>query len=305
MPTLVNLDGALVPPEEARVSIFDRGFLYGDSIYEVIRTYGGRPFELPRHLDRLEGSAARIALSLPWSRERITAELSRTLAAAGNPESQVRLVVTRGSGDLGLDPALAAHPMALLIVTALHGPPASAYRDGVKAQLVGMQRDRAVDPRAKTGNYLTNLLALKTAREAGAYEALLVDREGRVTEGTQSNLFVFRGGELQTPPIETGILEGITRAVVVEVARSLGIPFREVELFPDDVLSADEAMVTGSVRELVPVVRVAIDDREQPIGGGGVGPVVRRLHAAFRERAWRSVGLEAPPVTNRDEPGGP
>lgn len=304
MATLVNLDGALVPPEDARVSIFDRGFLYGDSVYEVIRTYGGRPFELPRHLDRLEGSAARIALPLPWSRERIAAELSRTLAAAGNPESQVRLVVTRGAGELGLDPALADHPLSLLIVTELHAPPASSYRDGVKAQLVGVRRGQAVDPRAKTGNYLANLLALKTARAHGSYEALMVDREGRVTEGTQSNVVAIRGGELQTPPIEAGILEGITRAVVLEVARSLGVAVREADLYPRDLIAADEVMVTGSVRELVPVVRIGIDGDEHPVGTGTVGPMVRRLHAAFRERAWRSVGLEPPPVTNTSWPAG-
>ncbi len=294
MATLVNLDGVLVPPEHAHVSIFDRGFLYGDSVYEVIRTYGGRPFELPRHLDRLEGSAARIALPLPWSRERLAAELARTLAASGNPESQVRVIVTRGAGELGLDPALAVRPLVILVVTELHPPPASAYRDGVKAQLVGVRRGQAIDPRAKTGNYLANLLALKTAREHGAYEALMIDREGRVTEGTQSNLFVVQDGVLKTPPVEAGILEGITRTVVLEVARGLGIEVRETPLVPDDVLSADEAMVTGSVRELVPVVRVGIDGDERVLGAGVVGPTVRRLSAAFRERAWRSVGLEPP-----------
>lgn len=294
MATLVNLDGVLVPPERAQVSIFDRGFLYGDSIYEVIRTYGGRPFELGRHLDRLKGSAARIALPLPWSRERLEAELTRTLAAAGNPESQIRLVITRGSGEMGLDPALAVEPRVILIVGELHGPPPSAYRDGVKAQLVDVRRGVAVDPRAKTGNYLANLLALKAARERGAYEALMVDREGRVAEGTQSNVFAVRAGKLHTPPLEVGILEGVTRAVVLEVARDLGLEVIEAPLFPADLLSADEAMVTGSVRELVPVVRVGVDDEEHPLGDGRVGPVVRRLMEAFRERAWRSVGLEPP-----------
>jgi branched-chain amino acid aminotransferase len=292
MATLVNLDGVLVPPEEARVSVFDRGFLYGDSVYEVIRTYGGRPFELSRHLDRLEGSAARIGLPLPWSRERLGAELTRTLAASGNAESQVRVVVTRGAGELGLDPALAVDPLVILIVRELHPPPTSAYRDGVKAQLVGVRR--AVDPRAKTGNYLSNLLALKTAREHGAYEALMVDPGGRITEGTSSNVFWVAGGALCTPPIEAGILEGITRAVVLEVARSLGIAVREEPLAPDALLAADEALVTGSVRELVPVVRVGLDSEEHTLGGGAPGPVVKRLAAAFRERAWRSVGL-APP----------
>lgn len=293
MATLVNLDGVLVSPEDARVSVFDRGFLYGDSVYEVIRTYGGRPFELGRHLERLEGSAARIALPLPWSRERFAAELSRTLAADGNAESQVRLIVTRGAGELGLDPALAARPLVLLISTPLHPPPPEAYRDGVKAQLVGVRRGE-VDPRAKTGNYLANLLALKAAREHGAYEALMVDGRGHVTEGTQSNVFVVKDGVLRTPPVEAGILEGVTRAMVLEVARAQGIPCEETPLLPDDLLAADEAMVTGSVRELVPVVRLGVDGDERPVGDGRVGPVVKRLAAAFRDRAWRSVGLEPP-----------
>src|SRR5512146_1255298 len=192
MSTVVNLDGVLVPPAEALVSVFDRGFLYGDSVYEVIRTYGGRPFELDAHLVRLHRSAARLALALPWSEERIRREIATTLAA-GDPEApdaaaapwnrgerSVRVIMTRGAGELGLDPALAVGPRAIVIVTPLRGPPAAAYRDGVPVRFVGIRHDapEAVDTTAKTGAHIGNVLAVAEARAAGAHEALLLDRDG-------------------------------------------------------------------------------------------------------------------------------
>lgn len=293
MATLVNLNGTLVPPTEAKVSVFDRGFLYGDSVYEVVRTYGGRPFAMDRHLDRLHASAARIGMELPWDDARIAAEVERTLAAAGNEESYVRIVATRGAGPIGLDPALAEDPQLLVIVQPIHLPPPEAYERGVKVQLVGVRRNlrEAIDPRAKTGNYLNNVLALREARAHGAYEAVMLDAEGRITEGSTSNLFVVQGGRLITPPTEVGILEGVTRGVIFEVARAEGIEVEERHLAPADLLGADEAMITSSVREILPVVRVGIDGEEHAIGDGAPGPVVRRITAAFRAWARRSVGL--------------
>src|SRR5512139_892268 len=228
-PSIVNIDGALRLPGEARVSVFDRGFLYGDSVYEVVRTYRGRPFELQAHLRRLSHSAGRIGLRLPWDARRTEAELLRTLQAARGEdppdpgaapwnagERYARIVMTRGAGEIGLDPALAVDPKAIVIVQPLRAPPLSAYREGVAVRVVGVEHvsPQAVDPTAKTGNYLSHVLALGEARA----------RDGFVTEGTTSNVFVVRGGAILTPPLGAGILEGVTRGIVIGLARELGMP---------------------------------------------------------------------------------
>ncbi len=303
MPTVVNLDGDLVPPAQAKVSIFDRGFLYGDSVYEVVRTYGGRPFEEEAHLARLRHSADRIGLVPKWDAARTAREIARTLEAARGGDSRdpaaapwnageryVRVVMTRGAGEIGLDPALAVNPVALVLVQPLAGPPAAAYRDGVAAAIVGVRRapPAAIDPSAKTGAHLPNVLAVREAREAGAHEALLLDGAGFVTEGSSSNVFAVAGGTVRTPPLGAGILEGVTRGVVLRLARSEGVRAEEVPLRPEDLEAADEVFITSTVREIVPVTRLG----PHPVGGGRPGPVTRRLHAAFRALAGgpRSVG---------------
>jgi branched-chain amino acid aminotransferase len=282
------------------VSVFDRGFLYGDSVYEVVRTYGGRPFELDAHLARLAHSAERVGLVMVWDAGRTAAELKRTLAAARGDEppdpeaapwnvgeQYARIIMTRGAGELGLDPALAMDPQAILIVRPLSGPPARAYRDGVAVAIVGVEHvsPQAVDPTAKTGNYLSHVLAIREARAAGAYEALMLDRDGFVTEGTTSNVFAVRGAALVTPPLAVGILEGVTRGVVLALASVLGVPAREERLRPRDLEAADEIFITSSVREIVPVTRLGT----RAVGAGRPGPVTARLHAAFRERAGSRV----------------
>ncbi len=304
MPAVVNIDGALFAPQDARISVFDRGFLYGDSVYEVVRTYGGAPFELAAHLRRLAHSAERIGLALPWDARRTRSEIDRTLEAARgedapDPEAApwnageryVRIVMTRGAGEIGLDPALAVDPKAILIVRAIRGPPARAYREGVAVRVVGVQRNapEAVDPSAKTGNYLPHVLALREARAWGSYEALMLDREGHVTEGTTSNVFAVRAGALLTPPLAIGILEGVTRGIVLELARRLDLSAREVPLRPRDLEEADEVFLTSTVREIVPVTRLG----DLPVGDGRVGATTARLHAAFRERADRSASPRA------------
>jgi branched-chain amino acid aminotransferase len=296
VPALVNVDGRLLPPAEARVSVFDRGFLYGDSVYEVVRTYGGRPFELDAHLARLARSAERIGLALPWDARRTALEIARTLEAARGGDAEdpdaapwnrgertVRVVMTRGSGDLGLDPALAADPVALVIVHPLSGPPAIAYRDGVAAWVVGHARaaPTAADPGAKTGLHLPHVLAVREARLHGAHEALLTDGCGNVTEGASSNLFAVRGGRVATPPLAAGILEGVTRGVVLRLARQQGLPCDEVALPVEALAEAQELFVTSTGREILPVTRVGA----RPVGDGRVGPVTRRLHEAFRALA--------------------
>jgi branched-chain amino acid aminotransferase len=300
MPSLVNIDGVLLPPAEARVSVFDRGFLYGDSVYEVVRTYGGSPFELDAHLRRLDHSAERIGLGLAWDGRRTAAEIARTLAAArgedpSDPdpapwnlgERYVRIVMTRGAGEIGLDPALAVDPKAILIVRPLHGPPLAAYSGGVKACVVAVEHvsPRAVDPTAKTGNYLSHVLAVREARAAGAHEAFMLDRDGFVTEGTTSNVFIVSGGRLATPPLAAGILEGVTRGLVLGLAREAGLSAREEPLRPADLEAAGEVFITSTVREVLPVTRLG----DRTVGSGRPGPVTARLHAAFRVRASRAA----------------
>ena len=302
MPTVVNLDGALVPPDRAKVSVFDRGFLYGDSVYEVIRTYGGRPFEEEAHLARLRHSADRIGLAPKWDGDRTAREIARTLEAARGGdlpddaaapwnvgERYVRVVMTRGAGEIGLDPALAVDPVALVVVQPLSGPPARAYRDGVAAAIVGVRRaaPEAIDPSAKTGAHLPNVLAVREARAAGAHEALLLDGRGYVTEGSSSNVFAVAGAVLRTPPLAAGILEGVTRGLVLGLARALGVEAEEVPLRPEELEGADEVFITSTVREIVPVTRLGA----RPVGGGRPGPLTRRLHRAFRERAGGPPGL--------------
>ncbi|MGA8892797.1 MAG: aminotransferase class IV [Anaeromyxobacteraceae bacterium] len=296
MHATVSIDGVLVPATEARVSVFDRGFLYGDSVYEVVRTYGLAPFEMGPHLDRLASSADRIGLHLPWTAARFGDEVRRVVEAsrggdAPDPEAApwnlgeraIRIVVTRGSGEMGLDPALASDPAVVIIALPLRGPPLAAYRDGVAAWPFGGPRrhPRGGDPAAKTGEHLFHVLAVQEAREHGAHEALLVDGAGCVTEGASSNVFAFRDGVLTTPPLGVGILAGVTRAVVIDLVRSLGIPFREHPLPLSALARAAEAFLTSTVREVLPVVRVG----ETVLGSGEPGPVTLRVCEAFRLRA--------------------
>jgi branched-chain amino acid aminotransferase len=302
---VVNLDGTIVPPSAARVSVFDRGFLYGDSIYEVIRTYGGRPFEVDAHLVRLRRSGERIGLEPKWDGRRTAAEIERTLEAsrggdAPDPaaapwnvgERYLRVVMTRGAGEIGLDPALAVDPVALVIAQRVPAPPARAYTEGVAAAIVGLRRASplAIDPMAKTGSHLPNVLAIREARAAGAYEAFLLDEDGFVTEGASSNVFAVRGGAVVTPPLAAGILEGVTRGLVLRLARSIGIPAEETPLRAEDLEGADEVFLTSTIREIVPVVRLGV----RRVGSGRPGPVTTRLHQVFRKLASGAVGGAAP-----------
>ncbi|WP_248345384.1 aminotransferase class IV [Anaeromyxobacter paludicola] len=295
----MSIDGERVPPERAVVSVFDRGFLYGDSVYEVLRTYGGRAFEGEEHLSRLARSAERIGLALPWPRERLSAEVARVVAASrpAGPDEEppapdaapwnvgertVRLVVTRGSGELGLDPALAADPKVILLALPLQAPPLAAYRQGVGAVIVGETAvGRPREPSAKTGAHLAHVLALRQARAAGAHEALTVDRDGFVTEGASSNVFLVQGGAVTTPPLDAGLLPGVTRAVVLALAREAGLTVREARPRPEALAGADELFLTSTAREILPVTRLG----DRPVGSGAPGEVTRLLHRRFRARA--------------------
>jgi len=284
------VDGVILTPADATVSVYDRGFLYGDAVFEVLRTYGGRPFALGEHVARLRRSAERVFIELPLGDAELGREVEAAIAASGNDESYVRVVVTRGSGPLSLDPGTAGRPLRVILVEPVVPPPREAYANGIAVALVHTRR--AVDDTdaagAKVSNYLANLLALREAKTRGAQEALVVDARGRVVEGASSNVFAVAGGRLATPPEDAGILAGITRAHILGAARALGVPVEERDLTPGDLWSADEVFITSSIRELLPVVRV--DGR--PVGAGVPGPVARALHRRFRA----DVGMGARPM---------
>jgi branched-chain amino acid aminotransferase len=306
MPAIANLDGTLLPPAEARVSIFDRGFLAGDQVYEVVRTYRLVPFELPAHLARLARSAERIGLALPWEPARLAREVARTVEASRGGDAEdplaapwnrgqrsVRVVVTRGAGEealsLGVDPS----PHVILAAVPLRAPPAAAYREGVRCILVQARVPRA-DPLAKTGGHLAEALAGLDARAAGAEEAIFVDDRGRVTEGASSNLFLVKGGRLATPPLRAGILAGVTRGLVLRLAAG-AVPVEERELAPADLEAADELFLTSTSREVLPVTRLGSGS----VGDGKVGPVATRLHRLYRAVAGGAGGDGA----GQEEPG--
>lgn len=281
MTTRVCINGNVVPPEEARISVFDRGFLYGDSVFEVLRTYRGVPFALEEHLGRLQRSAQRVGISLPVPLGQLRAEIEITLAAAHNQESYIRVIVTRGSGEIGLDPSLASDPQRVIIVQSLKPQPRALYVQGVRLATVVTQRgtDATAAAGAKSSNYLANLLALQSARQRGAYEALLVTPQGFVLEGASSNVFLVSGGRLLTPETEAGILAGITRGYVLDLARAMGLTVLECPVPVSELWVADEVFITSSLREIVPVVQ--IDDHE--VGTGRPGEITRRLHRALRD----------------------
>jgi branched-chain amino acid aminotransferase len=270
------IDGVVVPEERAVVPILDRGFLYGDGIYEVLRTSGGEPVDMPRHLERLAASAERIALRLP-PRADLERWIAAALAAGQNPDSYVRIVVTRGGGPIGLDIALADRPRTVVIVLPLVTPTAEEYARGVDLVTVGVERTsaRAVDPAIKSGNYLNNILGLAEAKRHGAYEAIFLNAAGHVTEASTANLFFVKGGRLITPRLDVGILAGITRRRILEHAAAAGIPSDEALVTPAELAGFEEAFVSSSLRGVLPVR--TIDGRALPVPG----PITRTLMAAY------------------------
>jgi branched-chain amino acid aminotransferase len=275
----VAIDGEVVDSDEARVSVFDRGFLYGDSVFEVYRTYDGVPFAEREHLERLARSAARIMIPMPASIETLSSEVRATLDAAGEGDWYVRVIVTRGTGPLTYDPTTARGPLRVIIADPVSVPPAEQYERGIAVALLEASRptDDARAAGAKASNYLANLLAVHEAKQKGAQEALMLGRDGQILEGASSNLFIVKDGKVRTPEPQPGILVGITRATVMGVAAQEGIEVVEAEVRPDDLYGADEAFLTSSIRVVMPVVSA----EGRTIGSGRPGPVTKRLHAAY------------------------
>jgi branched-chain amino acid aminotransferase len=270
---LVHTGAAVVPAREARIPILDHGFLYGDSVYEVVRTANGRPFMLAEHLDRMRRSAAMIYLDLPWSDAEIGSRLSQLRAALAFPECYFRIVATRGPGPISLLPDGCAEPGLYLIGTALQLYPARLYRDGCRVAVVRRLRNdpRALDPRAKTGNYLNNMLGLVEAKRQGSDDALFLNAEGHLTEATTANVWIAERGRVFTPPVAEGLLQGITREWLLRRLPEAGIPAEEAAIDLDRLLRADEVFLSGTVKGIMPVT--LIDGR--PVGLGKPGPAAR------------------------------
>jgi branched-chain amino acid aminotransferase len=277
---LININGQLVPEAEAKISVFDHGLLYGDGAFEGIRAYGGRIFKLSEHVDRLFRSAHHLAIEVPVSKEELAQAILSTARANGITDGYVRLTLTRGVG-LGLDPKKIKHPNLIIIASQLELYPQSMYENGLEVVTVATRIPpaQALEPRIKSlGKYVNNILAKMEANRAGAGEGLMLSCDGYVAEATGDNIFIICGGSVFTPPPHVGILEGITRATAMELARKIGIPVHERLLTLYDVYNADECFLTGTAAEFIPAVK--IDGRL--VGSGRPGPITKRLIAEFR-----------------------
>ncbi len=285
MSRMIWMDGKIVDEAEAKISVFDHCVLYGDGVFEGIRIYDGCVFRLKQHLDRLWSSARYINLQIPMSREEMTAAVVETVRANDLRNGYIRLVVTRGVGDLGLSPLLCPRGTVFIIASAISLYPAEDYDNGLTIVTVPTQRFHvgSFNGRAKTCNYLNNILAKIEGQIAGVREVLMLDQNGFVVECTADNVFIVKENVVYTPPVYLGALRGVTRDAIMELAASLGHEVREEPFTRFEVYDADECFLTGTAAEAVPVVKV--DAR--PIGDGHPGPVTRKLVAEFRKMAPR------------------
>jgi branched-chain amino acid aminotransferase len=277
----VYINGKLKDKDEARISVYDHGLLYGDGVFEGIRAYRGNVFRMQEHIDRLYDSAKGIALQIPLSKSEMIEAIHKTLAANKLPDAYIRVVVTRGIGTLGLDPTKCPEPQVIIITDSISLYPKELYEKGLEVVTVPTTRTphNALSPKIKSLNYLNNILAKIEAKQAGVIEAIMLNANGYVAECTGDNLFIVSNGQLLTPPPHAGILIGITRQVVMELAERADIPAVEQQLTRFDLYVADECFLTGTAAEVIPVVQ--IDSR--PVGDGTPGPVTRKLLKMFRE----------------------
>jgi branched-chain amino acid aminotransferase len=275
----IYIDGEFHPRETAKISVFDHGLLYGDGIFEGIRVYHRRVFRHAAHLDRLYASAQALALKIPLSPAEMQAAVEETVRRNGRDDVYIRLIVTRGVGELGIDPLSCPTPSVIIIVNDVRVYPRELYAGGINVMTSATRQvsHESVDPRIKSLNYLKNILAKIDAQQAGAHEAIMLNAEGFIAECTADNLFVVRGGALLTPSPQDGALGGITRGVILELAGEARVPAAEARLTRYDLYTADEAFVTGTGAELMPV---AVADG-RTIGAGKPGPITQRLTEAF------------------------
>ncbi|MEW6162951.1 MAG: aminotransferase class IV [Nitrospirota bacterium] len=274
----VHLNGRLVPVKEAVVSVFDHGFLYGDGVYETMRVYEGVTFMLDEHLRRLYRSASMIGLTIPLEMDSLKTSIYDTLIANSLKNAFVRLTVSRGHGPIGLDPDLCPEPTIVIIAQELKDYPKSFYEKGISLVIPETKRNlrEALNPRIKSLNFLNNILAKIETKKRGAYEAVMLNVYGKLTEGTISNVFFYKDGILCTPSLECGILDGITRGVVIDLALRDGLSVKEDEFAKEDLYSSAEVFITSTTLELMPVSKV--DDQKYAVGN-----ITKLLHKAYRE----------------------
>ncbi len=279
MTTRINLNGEI--HQDAHISVFDHGFLFGDSVYEVVSTHHGQLCFVSEHLRRLRISAHAISLEIPLTDEQMIREIHKTMEAAGNPESYIRIIVTRGVGEMDIDPETCTEPNVLIFVKSILQYPEENYENGINVALVSIKRNpkEALNPGIKTGNYLNNVLAKVEARKAGAADALMLNPTGQLTECTTSNFFFVRDQRLMTPSLNCGILLGITREVVLRLARENGVLVEEGEWPPEVLQNAEEAFITGTVKMVMPVT--SLDGR--PIGSGKPGPITKMMMRLYQD----------------------
>ncbi|MEB2307803.1 MAG: branched-chain-amino-acid transaminase [Candidatus Brocadiaceae bacterium] len=277
----IYLNGKILPQEDAKISVFDHGLLYGDGVFEGIRAYNGKIFMLQQHMDRLYDSAKAIALKIPITKDEMAEAIKKTMAANNLTDSYIRLVVTRGVGKLGLDPNKCAVPQIIIITDTIELYSKALYERGLDIVTVTTIRNHfsALDPKIKTLNYLNNILAKLESIEAGAGEALMLNKDGYVAECAGDNIFILKDNILLTPPPSAGILIGITRNVVMELAVKIGIQVKECLMTRYDVYIADECFLTGTAAEIIPVVK--IDGRV--IGNGKPGKITLELLKSYRD----------------------
>lgn len=291
MSVMVNVNGRLLDQEHAVISVFDHGFLYGEGVYEVVRTYEGVPFLFDRHMRRLRASGDRINLDLGISDEALEHRCTETMTAAGlgatGRDAYIRILITRGIGEISYDPKSCPAPSIVIIVKPHAEVPASTYEHGITVSLVGIVRNHpgTVNPLIKSNNLLNNALGQQEAMRKGGVEAIMRNYRGEIAECSQSNIFIVKDGIALTPPADAGLLVGITRDFLFDVAAEIGVPLREQVLLDQDLFGADEVFLTSTTKEVVPIVR--IDDHI--VGNGKPGSVTARLLAGFRARARRQI----------------
>jgi branched-chain amino acid aminotransferase len=298
MSTVVNVNGTITSGTTAMIPVFDHGFLYGEGVYETLRTYWGRPFLFKRHMQRLRTSAGMLHLGVPFTDQELLQRVRDTMAEAALGvdadgtvrEAYIRILLTRGVGELTYDPAATPVPSLVVIVKPLPVTPPEQYEHGVSVVLVDLIRNhpQSVNPRIKSNNLLNNAMGMQQALRRGAAEAVFRNYRGELSECAQSNLFIVTQGRVRTPPLEAGLLPGITRGCVIKVGADIGVSVEEATLVDRDLLDADEAFFTSTTKELMPIVRVD----EHPIGTGRPGPITQQLLEAFHAcvERWFSSG---------------
>ena len=290
--SLVSINREMFSEREARISVFDRGFLFGDSVYEVTLARDRVPLFLERHFDRLWCSAEALSMPLQFSREDLRSEIQKGLDLLAQNEAYIRLVITRGEGPIGLAPELATRQNLVIFFKEFPPTPKEWYREGVHMHMVAKEAYSwgGMSPSIKSGNYLHNILATHKAKEKGLFDAILVNHLGHVTEGTTSNIWIVREGTVFTPPLKAGLLSGVTRAILLTLGREDGLAMKEENFTPETLKTADEVFFSSSTRELVPITKVD----HQTIGHGHPGPITKRLHNLYKKAVEKAVRQESP-----------